>query len=160
MRLFRFRCGQPDEERLGVFGMSGCMRNLSLVIPNFDARDLSSEGMVQLAELDARWPPLLPENTSFGACTARPVKIICVGLNYTSTLIELGMPCPMHPRSRSMRVRRWRGRMMTSSCHAARPPPIGRLSLPPSLKHMQGMVCRCLRWIMSWGNALPMICRT
>ncbi|ABL68359.1 fumarylacetoacetate hydrolase family protein [Paracoccus denitrificans] len=95
MRLFRH--GRPGRERPGLFDISGKMRDLSPVIPDFDAGTLSPQGLARLAGLDARGLPLLPEGTRFGACTARPGKIICVGLNYASTMIELGVPRPEAP---------------------------------------------------------------
>ena len=95
MRLFRH--GQPGRERPGLFGTSGNMRDLSSVIPDFDAGTLSPQGLARLAKLDARTLSLLPEETRFGACTARPGKIICVGLNYTSTMNELGVLRPEAP---------------------------------------------------------------
>ena len=95
MRLFRH--GHPGRERPGLFDTSGNMRDLSSVIPDFDTGTLSPHGLARRAELDARTLPLLPEGTRFGACTARPGKIICVGLNYTSTMIELGVPHPEAP---------------------------------------------------------------
>ena len=95
MRLFRH--GPPALERPGLFDGSGGMRDLSSVICDFDAETLSPQGLARLAALDARSLPLLPEGTHFGACTARPGKIICVGLNYTSTMIELDVPRPEAP---------------------------------------------------------------
>lgn len=95
MRLFRH--GRIGHEKPGIFDRAGGMRDLSRILPDIDADALSSQRLMGLAQLDTERLPLLPENSRLGSCVPRPGKIICVGLNYSCTMAELGVARPDLP---------------------------------------------------------------
>lgn len=94
MKLFRH--GPPGCERPGAFDASGKMRDLSQHA-TFGPADLFPVGLAALRRLDLSTMPELPEATRLGPCVPRPGKIICVGLNYFSTMAELGVMRPDAP---------------------------------------------------------------
>ena len=49
----------------------------------------------QLENMDAL--PEVPESARWGACVARPGKVICIGLNYSDHATESGMELPSEP---------------------------------------------------------------
>jgi 2-keto-4-pentenoate hydratase/2-oxohepta-3-ene-1,7-dioic acid hydratase in catechol pathway len=95
LRLVRF--GAPRQERPGLLDADNRLRDLSGVIADLDRTVLSPEGLARLAALDTSTLPEVDSSVRFGPCVMPPGKIVCVGLNYESTRLQVGVPRPDEP---------------------------------------------------------------
>ena len=95
MKLLRF--GEAGAERPGIVDAEGHIRDLSDVIPDIDGDTISPAGLAKLAELDLSGLPAVHGNPRLGACVARPLNFICIGLNYADHAAESGLPIPKEP---------------------------------------------------------------
>jgi 2,4-didehydro-3-deoxy-L-rhamnonate hydrolase len=97
MRLIRF--GEAGNEKPGVLDPQGKRRDLSSLFTDWDRAFFQQGGMdmlnKQVANLGAF--PEVPESARWGACVARPGKVICIGLNYSDHAAESGMELPTEP---------------------------------------------------------------
>lgn len=96
MRLIRF--GPIEQEKPGVF-IDGRRKDLSSFFTDWDRAFFRADGLQQVQALLERETDLpdVPESTRWGACVARPGKVICIGLNYSDHAKESGMPIPTEP---------------------------------------------------------------
>ncbi|MCB0637313.1 MAG: fumarylacetoacetate hydrolase family protein [Lewinella sp.] len=96
MKLLRF--GQPGHEKPGIL-IDGQRKDLSGHFHDWDHAFLQGDGLEQLATLLASKPELpdVPEDARWGACVARPGKVLCIGLNYSDHAKESGMDIPQEP---------------------------------------------------------------
>ncbi len=97
MKLVRF--GPNGAERPGIV-VDGTRRDVSALVRDYDASFLRSQGLARLAaDLAERAHelPVVAENERWGACVARPGKVVCVGLNYRDHARELGLQPPQEP---------------------------------------------------------------
>ena len=96
MKLIRF--GEPGAERPGVLE-GGTRRDVSELCPDFNRDFFQAGGVARLAAALKNQPnlPLVPENARWGACVARPGKVVCVGLNYSDHAKESGAQVPAEP---------------------------------------------------------------
>lgn len=96
MRLLRF--GQPGQERPGVF-IDGKRKDLSAHFKDWDHQFFQEEGLTKLEKLlkTASSLPDVPDSERWGACVARPGKVICIGLNYSDHAKETGAAIPSEP---------------------------------------------------------------
>jgi len=88
--------GQPGAERPGLIDREGRVRDLSGVVANIGAADLSPAALARLAEVDAASLPVL-EGARFGVPWSGIGKIVAIGLNYADHAAEAGMPLPAEP---------------------------------------------------------------
>ncbi|MBA3707932.1 MAG: fumarylacetoacetate hydrolase family protein [Planctomycetes bacterium] len=108
MRLVRF--GAPGHEKPGVVlsdqghGDKGFgdkrRKDCSAHFKDWDHAFLQGGGLARLARLladSANSLPDVPESERWGACVARPRKVICIGLNFSDHAAESGMPVPAEP---------------------------------------------------------------
>jgi acylpyruvate hydrolase len=58
---------------------------------------LEAEGMEGLARLEASGDPIPESAADYAPVVTRPSKILCVGLNYRSHILEMGRELPTHP---------------------------------------------------------------
>ena len=97
MRLIRF--GEADNEKPGVLDGQGRRRDISELFTDWDRTFFRQGGMAvlkkQLENMDAF--PEVSESVRWGACVARPGKVICIGLNYSDHATESGMELPSEP---------------------------------------------------------------
>jgi 2-keto-4-pentenoate hydratase/2-oxohepta-3-ene-1,7-dioic acid hydratase in catechol pathway len=94
MKLLRY--GPPGAERPGLLDASGAVRDLSAHVRDIDGAALAPESLARLAALDPASLPLA-EPGRIGACVARPVNFVCIGLNYADHAAETGSPIPKEP---------------------------------------------------------------
>jgi 2,4-diketo-3-deoxy-L-fuconate hydrolase len=94
MKLVRF--GQPGQEKPGIIDSNGAIRDLSGVLPDFNAETLSS-GFAALRKIDPASLPAVPSGTRLGPCVPRVGHFIAVGLNYADHAAETGAPIPAEP---------------------------------------------------------------
>ncbi len=75
----------------------GGLRDLSSVVADIDGAAISPEGLAKLAALDWRALPLVPGTPRIGACVARPLNFVCIGMNYADHAAETGGKIPKEP---------------------------------------------------------------
>ena len=93
MKLARY--GAPGEEKPGLVDGKGVLRDLSAHVDDINPEFLSDPS--PLAGVD---PAALPEvggEPRLGPCVAGTGKFICIGLNYSDHVEEVGMPVPSEP---------------------------------------------------------------
>ena len=93
--------------RFGAFGVEKCgvllgdqRKDVSSLFGDYDRKFFQSGGIAQLErELTSRAAPLpdVPANARWGACIARPGKVVCVGMNYSDHAKETGAEVPKEP---------------------------------------------------------------
>jgi 2,4-didehydro-3-deoxy-L-rhamnonate hydrolase len=95
MRLVRY--GRPGKEKPGLIDDFGKLRDLSGVIADIDADQLSPKALRKLAKIDPETLPAVRGNHRFGVPLAKVGKFIGIGLNYSDHAAEAGMPVPKEP---------------------------------------------------------------
>lgn len=90
------RTGQPGAERPGLIDAQGKVRDLSGVVGDITASQLSPDALARLAQVDAATLPVV-EGARFGVPWTGIGKIIAIGLNYADHAAEAGMPIPAEP---------------------------------------------------------------
>jgi 2-keto-4-pentenoate hydratase/2-oxohepta-3-ene-1,7-dioic acid hydratase in catechol pathway len=90
------RTGQPGAERPGLIDAQGKVRDLSGVVADITATQLSPDALARLAQVDAATLPVV-EGARFGVPWTGIGKIIAIGLNYADHAAEAGMPIPAEP---------------------------------------------------------------
>ena len=93
MKLLRH--GNPGQEKPGIL-INGKRKDLSGHFHDWDRQFFNQGGLDQLAALIQNGPDLpdVPEEARWGACVARPGKVLCIGLNYSDHAKESGMDIP------------------------------------------------------------------
>jgi 2,4-diketo-3-deoxy-L-fuconate hydrolase len=98
MRLIRF--GSPGAERPGLLLPDDTRVDASAFGEDWDERFLGADGLSRLEawsrEHGARAPRVAPSER-LGPPTARPSKIVCIGLNYADHAKESGAAVPEEP---------------------------------------------------------------
>ncbi len=99
MKLVRY--GQPGKEKPGLIDATGQLRDLSTVVPDIGAAQLSAASLKKLAKLKPEKLPLVKETNGHAPRMGCPVanigKFIAIGLNYSDHAEEAGMPIPKEP---------------------------------------------------------------
>ena len=95
MKLVRY--GQPGAEKPGLIDKDGKLRDLSGVIVDFTAEQLSDPAMTSLAKIDQSTLPLVAGNPRLGVPVANVGKYIAIGLNYSDHAAEAKMRIPTEP---------------------------------------------------------------
>ena len=95
MKLLRY--GAMGEEKPGLLGADGVIRDLSAEIADITGDVLSPERLSQLAALDENALPRVEAEVRIGTPLANIGKIVCVGLNYADHAKESGLPVPTEP---------------------------------------------------------------
>ncbi|WP_428538349.1 fumarylacetoacetate hydrolase family protein [Rhodopila sp.] len=95
MKLLRY--GPAGAEKPGLLANDGAIRDLSSVVRDIDGFALSAASLQTIASLDATKLPRVEGNPRIGACVARPLNYVCIGLNYADHAAEAGMPVPKEP---------------------------------------------------------------
>ena len=95
MKLLRY--GKAGAEKPGLLDAGGKIRDLSEVIPDINAATLSPASLRKLAKLDPASLPAVRGKPRIGACVARPLNFVCIGLNYADHAAETGAAIPKEP---------------------------------------------------------------
>jgi 2-keto-4-pentenoate hydratase/2-oxohepta-3-ene-1,7-dioic acid hydratase in catechol pathway len=95
MKLLRY--GSAGAEKPGLFANDGSIRDLSSLVRDIDGFALSDASLQMIASVDSMKLPKVEGNPRIGACIARPVNYVCIGLNYADHAAETGNPIPKEP---------------------------------------------------------------
>jgi 2-keto-4-pentenoate hydratase/2-oxohepta-3-ene-1,7-dioic acid hydratase in catechol pathway len=95
MKLLRY--GAAGAEKPGLLDAAGGLRDLSAHVADIDGAALSPESLEKLAALDPEALPKVEGAPRIGACVARPVNFVCIGLNYADHAAETGAAIPKEP---------------------------------------------------------------
>ena len=95
MKLLRY--GPVGAEKPGLLDADGRIRTLEEFVRDIDGASLSPAKLAELAALNPATLPLVNGNPRIGACVARPLNFVCIGLNYADHAAESGMPLPKEP---------------------------------------------------------------
>jgi 2,4-didehydro-3-deoxy-L-rhamnonate hydrolase len=91
------RYGKAGQEKPGLIDSAGLLRDLSAVVPDIGAAQLSPTALKKLAKLKASQLPLVKGDPRMGCPIADIGKFIAIGLNYRDHAEEAGMPIPKEP---------------------------------------------------------------
>jgi 2,4-didehydro-3-deoxy-L-rhamnonate hydrolase len=95
MKLVRY--GNPGKEKPGLIDSEGKLRDLSAVVKDIDAAQLSPAALAKISKVKTDKLPLVKGKPRFGSPVANVGKFIAIGLNYTDHAEESGMPIPAEP---------------------------------------------------------------
>src|SRR5580704_2622274 len=98
MKLCRF--GEMGREKPALVTANGVRRDVSGHVLDFDDDFFATDGVEGLGQwfrANEEKCPVVPESARWGACIARPSKIVCVGLNYARHAAETGKEVPKEP---------------------------------------------------------------
>jgi 2-keto-4-pentenoate hydratase/2-oxohepta-3-ene-1,7-dioic acid hydratase in catechol pathway len=95
MKLLRY--GPVGAEKPGLLDPEGHIRDLSAVVRDIDGFALSPASLKMLAAYDWKALPKVEGTPRIGACVARPVNFVCIGLNYADHAAETGAAIPKEP---------------------------------------------------------------
>ena len=95
MKLLRY--GRPGKEKPGMLDEEGRLRDLSGVIDDIDASQLSDKALRKLARIDYKTLPLVRGNPRMGVPLKGIGKFIGIGLNYSDHAAEIGATPPKEP---------------------------------------------------------------
>ena len=95
MKLVRY--GNPGNEKPGLIGADGSLRDLSGEVEDISGTALGDETLDRLRGIDQGTLPLVEGNPRLGPCVGQIGKYMCIGLNYTDHAEETGNPIPEHP---------------------------------------------------------------
>jgi 2-keto-4-pentenoate hydratase/2-oxohepta-3-ene-1,7-dioic acid hydratase in catechol pathway len=90
------RVGPVGAEVPAILDSNGVARDLSGHVRDLDGEALSPEGLARIAALPMEDLPALAGGR-IGACIARPVNFVCIGLNYSDHAAEAGLAPPGEP---------------------------------------------------------------
>ena len=91
------RVGQKGNEKPGVLGQDGKIRDLSSHIVDLIPDHLNFETISKLKNLDLSSLPILNDDERIGSCVAKPGKFIAIGLNFSDHAAETGAEPPSEP---------------------------------------------------------------
>ena len=95
MKLVRF--GKPGQERPGLIDSQDRLRDLSGVVSDIGAQQLSDRELNRLRKLNPDHLPLVRGKPRLGCPVASVGKLVAIGLNYADHAAEAGMPLPSEP---------------------------------------------------------------
>jgi 2,4-didehydro-3-deoxy-L-rhamnonate hydrolase len=95
MKLVRH--GKAGQEKPGLIDATGQLRDLSAIVPDIGAAQLSPAALKKLAKLKPEKLPVVKGDPRMGCPVAGIGKFIAIGLNYSDHAKEAGMPIPKEP---------------------------------------------------------------
>jgi 2-keto-4-pentenoate hydratase/2-oxohepta-3-ene-1,7-dioic acid hydratase in catechol pathway len=95
MKLCRY--GKNGYEKPGIVDAQGRLRDLSKVIEQIGAKELSPRGLKMLSKHKPESLPIVNGAPRFGVPFVGIGKFIAIGLNYSDHAKEAGMPIPSEP---------------------------------------------------------------
>jgi 2,4-didehydro-3-deoxy-L-rhamnonate hydrolase len=95
MKLVRY--GNPGKEKPGLIDAQGVLRDLSSVVPDMGAAQLSDAMLKKISKVKTDKLPAVRGKPRMGCPVANVGKFIAIGLNYSDHAAEAGMPIPKEP---------------------------------------------------------------
>jgi 2,4-didehydro-3-deoxy-L-rhamnonate hydrolase len=95
MKLVRY--GNPGKEKPGLIDAQGVLRDLSAVVPDIGAAQLSDAALAKIRKLKTDKLTAVRGKPRMGCPIANVGKFIAIGLNYSDHAAESGMPIPKEP---------------------------------------------------------------
>jgi 2-keto-4-pentenoate hydratase/2-oxohepta-3-ene-1,7-dioic acid hydratase in catechol pathway len=95
MKLLRY--GPVGAEKPAMLDANGDIRCLAAILRDIDGYALSDAALNMLRGINPASLPKVEGSPRIGACVARPVNYVCIGLNYADHAAEAGMPVPKEP---------------------------------------------------------------
>jgi len=95
MKLLRY--GSQGQEKPGILGADGEIRDLSGVIPDLAGESLLPASIEKVRNTDIARLPKAAGRPRIGPCVGGVGKFICIGLNYSDHAAESGMAVPVEP---------------------------------------------------------------
>jgi 2-keto-4-pentenoate hydratase/2-oxohepta-3-ene-1,7-dioic acid hydratase in catechol pathway len=95
MKLVRY--GKPGKEKPGLIDAQGQLRDLSKVVPDIGAAQLSDAALAKLAKLDTAKLALVKGKQRMGCPVAGVGKFVAIGLNFADHAAESNLPIPKEP---------------------------------------------------------------
>jgi 2,4-didehydro-3-deoxy-L-rhamnonate hydrolase len=95
MKLVRY--GAAGKEKPGLIDAQGVLRDLSKVVPDIGAAQLSPSALAKIAKLKTDKLPAVKGDPRMGCPVANVGKFVAIGLNYSDHAAEAGMPIPKEP---------------------------------------------------------------
>jgi 2,4-didehydro-3-deoxy-L-rhamnonate hydrolase len=95
MKLVRY--GNPGKEKPGIIDAQGVLRDLSAVVPDIGAAQLSEASLKKIAKIKTDKLPAVRGTPRMGCPVAGIGKFIAIGLNYSDHAKEAGMAIPKEP---------------------------------------------------------------
>jgi 2-keto-4-pentenoate hydratase/2-oxohepta-3-ene-1,7-dioic acid hydratase in catechol pathway len=95
MKLVRY--GVAGQERPGLVGSDGRLRDLSMLLPDIGPAQLAPRTLQALALLDVDRLPAVEGAPRLGCPVTGVGKIVCIGLNYADHAREAKLPVPSEP---------------------------------------------------------------
>ncbi|MDE2577017.1 MAG: fumarylacetoacetate hydrolase family protein [Rhodospirillales bacterium] len=95
MKLLRY--GKAGSEKPGLLDADGKIRDLSGIVADINAATLAPASLRKLAKIDPASLPAVRGKPRLGACVARPLNFVCIGLNYADHAAETGAAIPKEP---------------------------------------------------------------
>jgi len=95
MKLLRY--GSQGQEKPGILGVDGEIRDLSGIITDLAGESLLPESIAKVRNSDILLLPRVAGRPRIGPCVDGVGKFICIGLNYSDHAAESGMAVPVEP---------------------------------------------------------------
>lgn len=95
MKLCRY--GKEGSEKPGVIDAEGKLRDLSKILPEITAAQLSPRELERIAKIKPETLPLVTGNPRMGIPYTGISKYVAIGLNYSDHAAEAGMAVPTEP---------------------------------------------------------------
>jgi 2,4-didehydro-3-deoxy-L-rhamnonate hydrolase len=95
MKLLRY--GPVGSEKAGVLDSEGRIRDLSAIVGDLNAEQLSPAALARLAAIAMESLPVVKGNPRMGIPYRGIGKFIAIGLNYSDHAAEAGLPVPAEP---------------------------------------------------------------
>lgn len=91
------RVGSEGHVKPAILDREGRARDLSAHLKDIDGEALQPESLARIKAIDVESLPIVPEGIRIGACVARPLNFVCIGLNYADHAKEAGLELPSEP---------------------------------------------------------------
>ena len=95
MKLLRY--GPTGAEKPGLLDKAGRIRSLEGVVADINGDTLSPAKLAELGKIDPETLPIVEGVHRIGACVARPLNFLCIGMNYSDHAAETGQAIPKEP---------------------------------------------------------------
>ena len=95
MKLLRY--GPAGQEKPGLLGPDGTIRDLSAIIQDITPEALTEAGLARLRQIDPASLPAVSGSPRLGPPVGRPGAFLAIGLNYSDHAAEIGAKPPREP---------------------------------------------------------------
>tara|TARA_B100001123_G_scaffold431477_1_gene553013 strand:- start:250 stop:1089 length:840 start_codon:yes stop_codon:yes gene_type:complete len=95
MKLLRYK--HEDAIRPGILDGRGLIRDVSSLVDDWSGDTIQDKNIKKIQETDINNLPIVDKNISLAPCLGNIGKFICVGLNYSDHITEMGITPPKEP---------------------------------------------------------------